>query len=46
MTTSTFTRDRALARGGPFAWRAVDLVTAAILGVAFGVAFILSLIHI
>ncbi|QQS02435.1 MAG: ECF transporter S component [Austwickia sp.] len=40
MTTTTYTRDRALARGGPFAWRAVDLVTAAILGVAFGVAFI------
>ncbi|GAB78447.1 energy-coupling factor transport system substrate-specific component [Austwickia chelonae] len=27
------------ARGGPFAWRAVDLVTLAVLGVAFGVAF-------
>lgn len=30
---------RALARGGPFAWRAVDLVTLAVLGVALGVAF-------
>lgn len=39
MTTTTFTRDRALARGGPFAWRAVDLVTLAVLGVALGVAF-------
>lgn len=39
MTTSTFTRDRALARGGPTAWRSVDLVTLAVLGVALGVAF-------
>lgn len=30
----------AVARGEPGAWRAVDIVTAAILGVAFGVAFI------
>ena len=29
----------ALARGGPFGWRAVDLVTLAVLGVALGVAF-------
>lgn len=28
-----------VARGGPFAWRAVDLLTLAVLGVAFGVAF-------
>ncbi|MBW3083970.1 putative HMP/thiamine permease protein YkoE [Austwickia sp. TVS 96-490-7B] len=28
-----------LARGGPFAWRAIDLVTLAVLGVAFGVVF-------
>lgn len=30
---------RRLARGGPFAWRAVDLVTLAVLGVALGVVF-------
>ncbi len=28
-----------LARGGPAAWRALDLITLAVLGVAFGVAF-------
>lgn len=39
-TTSTSTRPgRRPARGGPFAWRAVDLVTLAVLGVALGVAF-------
>lgn len=31
--------DPSLARGGPTAWRAVDLVTLAIIGVAMGVAF-------
>lgn len=30
---------RRTARGGPFAWRAVDLVTLAVLGVALGVVF-------
>lgn len=30
---------RRQARGGPFAWRAVDIVTLAVLGVALGVAF-------
>lgn len=29
----------AIARGGPMSWRAVDIVTTAVLGVAFGVAF-------
>lgn len=28
-----------LARGGPFGWRAVDLLTLAVLGIAFGVGF-------
>lgn len=40
MTTATSTHEQGSARGGPFAWRAVDLITAAFLGVAFGVAFI------
>ncbi len=31
--------DPSLARGGPGAWRAVDLITLAIVGVALGVAF-------
>lgn len=42
-TTTTAEADhrfgRRPARGGPFAWRAVDLVTLAVLGVALGVVF-------
>lgn len=37
MTTSTDTPS--LARGGPTAWRSIDVITLAVLGVAFGVAF-------
>lgn len=38
-TTSTTIPRTQLAVGGPVAWRSVDLVTTAILGVALGVAF-------
>ena len=38
-TTSTTIPRTQLAVGGPLAWRSVDLVTTAILGVALGVAF-------
>ena len=38
-TTSTTIPRTQLALGGPVAWRSVDLVTTAILGVALGVAF-------
>ena len=38
-TASTTTPRTQLAVGGPLAWRSVDLVTTAILGVALGVAF-------
>lgn len=38
-TVSTTTTRTQLAVGGPLAWRSVDLVTTAILGVALGVAF-------
>ena len=39
MTVTARTMRTQLAAGGPAAWRAVDLVTIAILGVALGVAF-------
>lgn len=38
-TPSDVRRDGVAARGGPFGWRAVDIVTLAVLGVAMGVAF-------
>ena len=39
MTGTARTMRTQLAAGGPAAWRSVDLVTIAILGVALGVAF-------
>ena len=38
-TATAPSADPSLARGGPTAWRAVDLVTLCIIGVAMGVAF-------
>lgn len=38
-TTPARARTTVVARGGPNAWRGIDLVTLAVLGVAFGVAF-------
>jgi energy-coupling factor transport system substrate-specific component len=40
MTTVTSSRITQVARGGPWAWRGIDFVTAAVFGVAMGVVFI------